>query len=42
VKESERTWLSQFLSEIGRVLGKVVTGAFDFLSDLIEKLFGSK
>jgi hypothetical protein len=26
VKESERTWLSQFLSEIGRVLGKVVTG----------------
>ncbi len=42
VKESEKNWLSKILSEIGRVLGKVVIDAFDFLSDLIEKIFGSK
>ena len=42
VKESEKNWLSTILMEIGRVLGKVVTGTFDFLSDLIQKLFGSK
>jgi hypothetical protein len=42
VKDSERNWLSQILLDIGRALGKVVSGAFEFLSDMIEKLFGSK
>jgi hypothetical protein len=42
VKESERNWLSQILLDIGKGLGKVVTGAFEFLSDIIEKIFGSR
>lgn len=39
VQESERNWLSQILHDIGKVLGKVISGTFDFLSDLIQKLF---
>jgi hypothetical protein len=40
VKESEQNWLSQILLGIGRALGKVVTGTFEFLSDLLAKIFG--
>ena len=42
VKESERNWLAQILLDIGKALGKVVSGAFEFLSDIIEKIFGSR
>ena len=39
VKQSERNWLSQALLDIGAFLGRVVTGTFEFLSDLINSLF---
>ena len=39
VRQSERNWLSQALLDIGAFLGRVVTGTFEFLSDLINSLF---
>jgi len=39
VKQSEKNWLAKALLEIGRVLGKAITGTFEFLSDLINSLF---
>lgn len=39
VKQSEKNWLAKVLLEIGQVLGKAITGTFEFLSDLINSLF---
>jgi hypothetical protein len=42
VEESERNWAAQILLDFGKALGKVITGTFEFLSDLIQKLFGGR
>ena len=41
-KQSERNWVSQALLDIGKVLGRIVSGTFEMLSDLINTIFSHK